>query len=337
MKEKASGEFDFSSFKLIHYLLSKRNPLIIVSSFAFVISIVVSLLITPKFQSTVILYPASSTSVSQALVSTSGGTTKNDILNFGEEEETEQLLQILNSDEIKEKLIQKYQLFDHYKIKPDDKFKYTHIYAILKKNITFKKTEFMSVKISVLDEDPEIAANMANDIVALLDSTINRMKAKRTKDAFDIVSSEYLKLENDIMVLKDSLKMIGEKGVYNVSAQSQGLNEAWLEALSKGQRSLANDLKEQITILGEYGSDYIYLTTFLENESARLSILKDKYTQAKVNLKERLPNTFIVSKARKAEKKAYPKWSYIVILATFSAFLFALFFLILLDTIKRDA
>ena len=67
------------------------------------------------------------------------------------------------------------------------------------------------------------------------------------------------------------------------------------------------------------------------------NILKDKYTQAKVNLEERLPNTFIVSKARKAEKKAYPKRSYIVILATFSAFLFTLFFMILLDTVRKDA
>jgi uncharacterized protein involved in exopolysaccharide biosynthesis len=337
MKEKTSEEFDFSSFKLIHYLFSKRKLLILVSVIAFVVSVIVSLLIIPRFRSTVILYPASSASVSQALISTSGGSGKNDILNFGEEEETEQLLQILNSDEIKEKLIEKYQLFDHYRIEPDDKYKYTHIYNKLEKNITFKKTEFMSVKISVLDEDPAIAANMVNDIAAFLDSTISRMKKTRAREAYAIVSTEYTKLQSDIMELKDSLKVIGEKGLYNISAQSKGLNEAYLEALSKGKKSLAEDLKKQIDVLGEYGSDYIYLTTFLGNESERLSLLKDKYTQAKVSLEENLPNAFIVSKGRKAEKKAYPKRSYIVILATFSAFLFALFLMILFDSIKRNA
>lgn len=337
MREQTSGEFDFSSFKLIHYLLLKKKPLLIVSILAFIVSVVASLMITPKFRSTVILYPASSASVSQALVSTSGGSGKNDILNFGEEEETEQLLQILNSDEIKEKLIEKYQLFDHYRIKPDDKYRYTHIYSKLKKNIAFKKTEFMSVKISVLDEDPVVAANMANDIAAFLDSTINRMKKTRAREAYDIVSTEYTKLQTDIMKLKDSLKVIGEKGLYNISAQSKGLNEAYLEALSKGKKSLADDLKNQIDVLGEYGSDYIYLTTFLGNESERLSLLKDKYTQSKVSLEENLPNAFIVSKGRVAEKKAYPKRSYIVILSVFSAFLFALFLMIFFDSINRNA
>ncbi len=337
MREKTSEEFDFSSFKLIHYLLLKKKPLIKVSVIAFVVSVVASLMITPKFRSTVVLYPASSTSVSQALVSTSGGSGKNNILNFGEEEETEQLLQILNSDEIKEKLIEKYHLFDHYRIKPEDKYKYTHIYGKLKKNVAFKKTEFMSIKISVLDEDPLMAANMANDIAAFLDSTINRMKKTRARDAYNIVSTEYTKLQKDIQILKDSLKVIGEKGLYNISAQSKGLNEAYLEALSKGKKTLADDLKNQIDVLGEYGSDYIYLTTFLGNESERLSLLKDKYTQAKVSLEENLPNAFIVTKGRVPEKKAYPKRSYIVILSVFSAFLFSLFLMIFFDSIKRNA
>lgn len=336
MKEKPVKGYDLNSTNLILYLYSRREPLLLISAIGFILSVIASLLITPKFNSTVVMFPASSASVSQALVSTTGGIAKNGILTFGEEEQTEQLLQILNSDEIKEKLTRKFHLFEHYRIDTTAKFKYTQLYGRLKKNISFKKTQYMSVKISVLDEDPRTAADMANEIASLLDSTINRMQKKRAVDAFQIVSVEYNRLREEITELEDSLKAIGQKGVYDVESQSRGLNEAWLNALTSGNQVLAKKLENQIKVLGEYGGAYIFIKEFLQNESARLSLLKDKYTQAKVDMQQNLPHSFIVSKARKAEKKAYPKRSYIVLAATFSSFLFAFFLLVILDSLKKD-
>jgi len=336
MIEKRKKGLDLNSSSLVSYIYSKRKPLLLISSIAFVLSVIVSLLITPKFLSSVIMFPASSASVSQALVSTTGGNSKNGIMSFGEEEQTEQLLQILNSDEIKEKLTQKFHLFDHYRIDTSAKYKYTKLYGELKKNISFKKTQYMSVKIRVLDEDPKMAANMANEMASLLDSTINRMQKKRALEAFNIVSSEYHKLREEIGELEDSLKTIGKMGVYDVESQSQGLNEAWLKALSAGNKQLTKKLENQITVLGKYGGDYIFVKEFLQNESARLSLLKDKYTQAKVEVQQNLPHSFIVSKARKAEKKAYPKRSYLVLASTFSAFLFAFLLLVILDSLKKE-
>lgn len=337
MKKNSGSEFEFSSTNLIQYLLSKWKPLFVVSILAFVISVIASLLITPRFKSTVIMFPASSVSVSEALVSTTSSSSNSGILAFGEEEETEQLLQILNSDEIKENLIEKFELFDHYQIEPSSKYKYTQLYAKMNSNISFRKTEYMSVRIDVLDEDPQIAADMANELAALLDSTINRMQKKRADDAFIIVSNEYKQLQSEITELQDSLRKIGELGIYDVEAQSQGLNEAWLEALAAGKTSLANKLQNQINVLGKYGGDYIFLKEFLANESGRLSLLKDKYTRAKVDAEQSLPHSFIVSEGRVAERKAYPRRSIIVLLSTFSAFLFALFILIVFDSFKQNA
>ena len=195
----------------------------------------------------------------------------------------------------------------------------------------------MSVQINVLDEDPQVAADMANELASLLDSTINRMQKKRADNAFLIVSKEYSQLQEDISKLQDSLRKIGELGIYDVEAQSQGLNEAWLEAVSLGKTSLANKLQERIDALGKYGGEYIFLKEFIINESERLSILKDKYTRAKVDAQQNLPHSFIVSEGKVAEKKAYPRKSIIVLLSTFSAFLLALFLLIVFDSFKQNA
>jgi uncharacterized protein involved in exopolysaccharide biosynthesis len=327
----------FSSSNLLIFALKHWRPLLIVSLSAFVISIVVSLLITPLYRSTVVMFPASNVSVSEALVSTSGSDSRTGVLSFGEEEETEQLLQILNSDEIKEKLIEKFNLFEHYGIDPESKIKYTLLYSKMKKYMSFKKTEYMSVRIEVLDEDPQMAADIANEMASLLDSTINRMRQKRAVEAFKIVAEEYHQLEEEIAALEDSLRKIGQLGIYDVEAQSQGLNEAWLAAQESGNRELVNKLEKQIRILGEHGGDYLFLKEFLKNESDRLSRLKDKYTRARVDVEQKLPHVFIVNQARVAERKSVPKRSYIVILSTASAFLFAFFALIVMDSLRKHA
>ncbi len=337
MKKYEHTGFNFSSVNLIHYALSHWKPLMLVSSLAIIVSMAVSLIITPLFKSSMVLFPASSVSVSEELVGTTGPGSRSGILSFGEEQETEQLLQILNSDDIKDKLIAKFHLFEHYKIDPSSPTKYTLLYNKMKKLISFKKTQYMSVRIDVLDKDPQMAANITNEIAALLDSTINRMRKQRAREAFKIVSAEYIQLQSEIKELEDSLKSIGRLGIYDVEAQSQGLNEAWIQAVVSGNVQQAKKLEQQIQVLGEYGSNYLFLKEFLKNESDRLSLLRDKFTRAKVDLKQTLPNAFIVSKARVAEKKSYPKRSYIVILSTISAFLFTFFTLIVSDTFRKNA
>ena len=336
MKKSTEPDLNFNTTNLLLFMYSKRKPLIVVSIFALIVSVLVSLLITPRFRSTVILFPASSTSVSKALISTSGSYGEKGVLQFGEEEETEKLLQILYSDVIRDFLISKYDLFEHYDIDPGSKYRYTQLFNIMKNNISFRKTEYMSIEIEVLDTDPEIAAGMGNDIAATLDSTINRMRKRRAVEAYQIVKKEYFALQTEIKELEDSLRKIGEQGVYDYESQSAGLNEAYLKAVSEGNTFLTNKLEEQIKKLGKYGGTYLFLKEFLENESARLSDLKEKFVQAKVDSEQNLPHTFIVNEAKVAEKKAYPRRTLIVITSTMSAFLLTLLLLIAAESVLRE-
>ena len=85
---------NFDSTNLLVFLYSYRKPIIIISLAAAVLSAAVSLMIQEKFLSTVIMFPASTNSISKSLM-TLDVTGKLDINAFGEEEQAEQLLQIL--------------------------------------------------------------------------------------------------------------------------------------------------------------------------------------------------------------------------------------------------
>ena len=240
-----------------------------------------------------------------------------------------------NSDEIRDRVVIKYNLFEHYDIDPDSKFKYTQLYETFENNISFKRTEFMSIVIEVMDENPQMAADIANDISALIDSTMNRMQKERALQALKIVEDEYNSLKSQMEVLEDSLSKIRNFGVIDYESQAEVYNQAYANAILSGNTGKASKLKEKIDILADYGGAYVSIRDFLLYETEQLSLLKAKLAEAKVDANQNLSHKYIVNKAYKSEKKAYPKRSLIVIFSTFAAFIMTFVILIILDNIKQ--
>ena len=324
----------FESFDFFTFLWKYRTPILVITILGMVASIVISLLITPKFAADVVLYPSNSSSVSKTLISTQWVGNK-DILSFGDEEETERLLQILQSDRIRNQLVKKFNLFEHYEIKPNEKYRETRLQNKLKKNVSFRKTEYMAVRIRVLDRDPVIATNMANTIAVLLDSTITILQKEKAVKAFNLVKKEYLNLQKEVSQLQDSLEFLSNLGVYDVSSQSRGLNEAFAEAIRNRDNNALKNVQKKLDILSKYGGIYLTLRDRISYSIERLSNLRIKYTEAKVDAEQNLPHVYIVNKAEVPDKKATPKRSLIVMATTLSVFLFVVILLLIFEAVKR--
>jgi len=326
------GMKDFDSTSLGVFLYSWRKHLLVIGAIACALSILLSspLFITPLFKSTVILFPVSSNSVSKALL-TDQPSAKSDILEFGEDEQTEQMLQILNSGLIREKIVQKFNLIEHYGINPNSKFKYTNLFRKYENNITFRRTEFMAVKITVLDHDPQVAADIANSISELLDSTKNTMQRERAYKGFKIVEKEYYSLQNEIANLEDSLRKIRELGVFDYETQSEMMNQQLAIEIAKGNQRGIDALNKKLDVLAKYGGAYVSIRDQLEHEKKQLSYLKARYEEAKVDATENLPQKFVVESAYKAEKKSYPIRWVIVLVSVISSILISILIIISLD------
>lgn len=336
MINKVKGSEDFDSTNFIIFLLQWRKPLLFITVAAFVASIIFSspFFITPKYKSTVIMFPTSSNSISKALLSNVAGE-KQDILQFGEDEQTEQMLQILSSNKIRDKIIEKYNLMEHYEINPDAKYKNTKLYNAYDDNVIFRRTEYMAVKITVNDKDPIIAANMANDIAELLDSTKNTMQKERAMKAFKIVEAEYLKLKFEVQEMEDSLTKLREFGVHDYETQAEMINQQLAIELAQGNKAGIKALDDKLAMLAKYGGPYVSLRDALEYEKKQLSEIKAKYEEAKIDANEVLPQKFIVNNAYVAEKKSYPIRWIIVLISTLSAFLLGVIVLAVLDSLSR--
>jgi len=325
---------NFDSTNLIMFLLRYRKPILIISFTAALVSAVVSLMIQEKFLSTVILFPAATNSISKSLMAEdfSG---RQDINAFGEEEEAEQLLQILNSDEIEGYIREKYNLMQHYGIKNDEKFALTNTVKEYQDNVQFKRTEFNSVRIDVLDHSADTAALIANDIADRLDYVRTRMQHDRAQQGLKIIEQEYIQMQEYMKSMEDSLTAIRRKGLTDFEVEIEQLTKAYYEALAKGNSSLVKELDKKIEIFQEYGSAYLSLTENLEFEREQLALLRAKYEETKADAEESLTTKFVVNRAWPAEKKAYPIRWLIVLVSALSAFLLTILGIIAIENFKK--
>lgn len=335
-KKKKNKGFVYDAFDLIQFAWDKKWILIGVSLVAFVASIIISLSITPRYKSKVIMFPAASVSVSKNLVETSVVTSDTkDILTFGEDEEAERLLQILYSDKVRDHITQKFNLMEHYEIDTNAmKYPYTLLVNKYNSNVKFRRTEFLSIEIDVMDSDPQMAADIANEIATYVDSVYYQIRLTRAYEAFKIVEKEFNDAAQIIEQITDSLRVIRSLGVNDFESQSEALNKAYADAMGAGKFDAANIIKKQLNILAKYGGIYVELDYKLEWEVERYSLLKAKLAAAKVNLESTISNVFIVDRANKAERKAVPKRTRIVIMSTLSVFALTLLLLLVVDNIK---
>jgi len=315
-----------------------RKPLIIIPLAAAILAYVFSrpMFIKPLFKSTVILFPSTTNSVSKALLPQQNSFSNEDILEFGTEDQAEQLLQILYSGEIRDSIISKFDLMKHYKINPDTKFKRTSLFKKYGNNISFRRTEFMSVEIEVLDTDADTAALIANDIARLTDMARRRVQHERAIMSLHIVKSEYDRISEEVNGKQDALTELRYKGVHDYETQSAVLSEQLAVAMIDNPNGKAvQSLETKLDTLAKYGGTYVSLrdeVSLLKEEEIKL---KTKYEQIKVDVEQQLPTTFKVDTAYPAERKSYPIGSLIVVVAAFAAFIFTLVIILVSNSIKQ--
>jgi uncharacterized protein involved in exopolysaccharide biosynthesis len=297
MDQQEPIRFRADSVKLLNIIIKYRKILLITAFSALVVSTAISFFIKPLFRSTVILYPANTVSQTQSLF----GIQKSAIPQFGDEEATEKVLQILKSDNIRDFIVAKYDLMNHYGISPNARYKYTMLEMKLKKYIVSRKTQYNSVEINVLDPDPQTAANIANDISHRIDTAFNQIVREAGKKTVIAINTSYSDQLTRVKAIGDSIRI--------------------LSATSAVVR---------------HSSEINRLMNILQSENESLSAIRNRQTDARMSAEESLPYIHIINDAKVAEKKAFPERSVIVIVSLVSALLLMIFILAAGEMIRKD-
>lgn len=314
---KQNKEFELNFLDITSIIWLKRRPLIIVSIITVILSSIFSgpFFIKPKYKSEVIFYPTTINSIGNAMF-TDLTQRQADPLAFGEEEEAENALQLLNSSALQGRIVRNFDLMNHYRI--DSKSPLTDLAKKMAKNIQFKRTRHLAVSITVLDEDPIKSAEIANGIAILFDSVKTEIQKQVSLEALQIVKDEFKNKEAEVWDLRTRLKELGQKGITNYEEQSRAISEELYKAVSQAK---INSLKKQQNELAKYAGEFTYLNETLILELESLSKLRKRFEKAKVDVEKTLPQKFVLTSASPAEKKSYPiRWLIVLVVTAVVTF-----------------
>lgn len=320
-------EFEKQRQNLLLFVWKKRKIIGIVTGAAAVISLVVSFLLTPLYLSTAIVYPTATSTVSFS----EQRNAKASSMDFGEEEQSEQMVQILQSSRIRDKIVHQFDLFNHYDIKQDDPNKFYKLGKAYEQHITFTRTRYGSIQIDVLDKDKELAARIANKIVDLIDTVKNDMVKERTIPAFEISQRKKLLIEKSLKEIRMKLDSLSGLGVVASEVRAT-LPQAYNEAKGDLDRKF---FREQVEVNKQYGAEFDGLTMLRDEKIVKLSEFEVAYEQAESDAYANFNHKFVVEKAVVADKKEKPKKAIIVIISVLATFIFMVFALLIQDRISE--
>lgn len=312
---------------LIQFIWKSKKPILIITSIAAIASIVVSFLITPLYLSSAIVFPAATSNVSFS----DQRNAKAAAMDFGEEEQAEQLVQILQSSRIKDRIVSKYKLLADYEISENDPNKYYKLNKAYYGDFTFNRTRFGSIQIDVLNKDPKKAAAMANEIVDLIDTVKNEMIRERTMPAFEINLRKKKQMEHERDSLLTRLEELAQLGVLPNDVRAT-LYQALVDSKNAAEKT---EIQRKIDINTKYGSVYDGLEYQRNEKIVKIEDFRVSYEQAESDANAKFNHKFVVEKAVVADRKEKPKRMIIVLVSTIGGFIFGLFFLLIQQRIKE--
>lgn len=332
--EQGKHEGDQGTFDLVLFLWARRKLILSVTALGAVAGLVAAFMITPLYKSEVVMFAAVTNSVSKSLLNEQS-TGRDDILALGDEEDSEQLLQMLHSDRIQERVLDRFDLMSVYKIDANGKHRMSELQEAFDDHITFERTKFSSVRVEVLDPKPERAADIANFIADQVDTVWAEMARERASKGYRVVQSKVQELEASISTMADSMRVLRQLGVHDYHTQTERYNEYLGAAIVKGDNRAVREFEERFKVLALYGGPYVTLQDRMFNEIKRLSVLRMKLEQAQADMESDLPHKFVVNRAHPSDRHHVPIRWLVVVISMLSAFLFSLLLIVVQVNISK--
>ncbi len=254
MKKKIRAEFKSDSLDLMNFLIIHFRKLVIAGLAAAVLSAIISLMIKPLYESTVTLYPSSNITEARTLL---GEVTSNTAL-FGDDDATEKLIQVINSDQVRDYLKATWDLATHYNIRPGEKYPNTVISEKMDRYIRCSKTSMGSVEIKVRDRDREMACAMANDMASRADTIFNNLQRNVARVMLDEISRSYELQDRLVRQYEDTLNSLGGAAALRTYSTLETENDylglirgRYLEALALSQQTMPYTLVVDRAVVAE--------------------------------------------------------------------------------------
>ncbi|MCK4676725.1 MAG: hypothetical protein KAT48_01220 [Bacteroidales bacterium] len=306
----------FSNISLISLVLKWKWHIGVIIFMAGLLSAIFSgpVFITPKFKSVGVIYPSN-------------------IAPYSEESETEQMVQWLNAIDIKDSIIKKFNLSEHYKIDPAYKYHYSTLLNKYSKHVKINKTMYESVEIEVLDKDPQVACDMVNAVIYYFNLKVRGIHREKYNEVFRMAKKMLeVKRQNLDTVAAKLYNIRTQYGIIDYGHQAREVSRGFLRTVDGNNAAKNINMPEVMKLkknLEEMGGEFVINNTRLYDILRLYTDLEKEYEMAFYDANKEFTYANIVSHPVVADKKSSPvRWLivfYTVIITLFFSLVVIIF------------
>ncbi len=347
---------------VLETLFKWKKPILYTCAIAAIGSILIALLLPVFYKSTTTFYASSGDASS--LEQLFGGA-KSKLEVYGNENDIDRIMTIAQSNNLATYIVDKFNLYAHYDIDS------TSLKAPYRVRQAFfglydvQKTKFDAIELSVEDEDPKLAAAIANAARDQIDQ-IARIPMKESMNSMiETIQKNIDDKESLLGTLNDSLRVVRRRySIYNTGSQSEllaamhsGLDAKitgsqakldvlkntrgaprdtiiLLEASVKGYEKQMESLEKDLEKFNEGLSDVMILEQQHRVANSQLSFDKERLDKLKVINGSEVPAIHLLEDAKVPVIKSRPHRSLLVLASVVIAFLFSVIGVLLFDTYR---
>lgn len=311
----------FENDELLSIAWRWKKQLILVFLVTFTLSVIISSswVIAPKYKSFARVYPSN-------------------LKSYSEESYSEQMLQLLESDVIRDKLVKEFNLENHYEIEPDDEHRIDQLYKTYNENVTFNKTKFESVEISVRDISPDTAHKMLNRLIEVYNEQVKIIQDTQLKEAVHTLEGVLKNKEQAMDTLEAQINYLRKKyNLLDYKSQVKNISKEYYRLLARpgATTERINKVKKVLDNLTTKGSEFERLVALLEGVRAEYTKIKIEYDSQFKELAREKQYANVIVKGYRSDKKVYPIRWLIISISVASSMLMAFGLISFIDRINR--
>jgi uncharacterized protein involved in exopolysaccharide biosynthesis len=306
---KPHTENYFSNIRMMKIFFRWKWHLLIITAVAALLAAVFtsSYFIKPKFKSYALVYPSN-------------------IAPYSDESESEQMLQWLQSQDIRDSVIRKFNLPEHYRI--DSSYKYFHstMQYLYNKNVKISKTQYESIEIVVTDTDPVIARDMVLAIIDFCNLKIRNIHRSKYEEVVQSMGKAMQEKKAQLDSIESALASLRENyELIDYDAQAREITRGYLRTVD-GSNSTNINTKDVLRLKENFQAKSGELAILTQRRIDIMRIFTEFemiYDRAVYDANKQFTFTNVVTPPVVADKKAYPVRWLIVVYSVFATLFFS--------------
>lgn len=270
----------------------------VVAVLAAVVSTVLSgpLFIKPRYRSRAVVYPVNLNS-------------------YSIETQSDQLMQLLESNSIRDSLIARFGLAAHYAVDTTWRGARAALYNLYNERVSIQKTRYESVELEVTDEDPALARAMVLEVLAQTDGLARRLQRHTSAELLEVVRLGLHNTGQRMDTIEGRLNRLRQtEGLLDYTAQTKEYSKGYVRALASGGRQ-PQEITAGLKALEDHGGEFLRLSMLNKALVKDYAKLQGQERQLALDTSKVLTYTNVVVQPDVPDKKVYPvRW--LIVLAS---------------------